>query len=126
MTVKTPRKRNWQKRCYEAAIEFAFMNETATIVHGWVAAPETGNALYISHAWCELDGSVYDITRQQQPFDLAEYYQTLDIQEHRLRRYTLQEAAKLMTTMNTCGPFDQTLLHGDAITRDRLITECGG
>ena len=71
--------------------------------------PPDEDNFYISHAWCENDGIVIDLTQSEDPFDKDEYYQRLNIREVRLRRYTLIEACRLACDKGTYGPWDDGL-----------------
>ena len=92
---KRGRPKDYGKRCFEAAHDFASMNERlfrdntdAVIVHGYVEKME---GVYFCHAWCEVGEKAYDLTDQKPEWEREEYYRKFNIRKYPHKKYSLRE-----------------------------------
>jgi|GEM_PF-6113653 len=113
------RTKNYQKRCFEGAFDAAYKNQdkNPVICHGFYRAC---GPFYIGHAWVEIGGNVIDYTIQVDPIPMMEYYQTHQVFEPSLKKYSLKELSSTMLENNHMGPFHWDSL-GDIETKIRLI-----
>lgn len=99
----------WEGRCFEAAIHALMCHAHSTLVHGTPLghAGEVAGIRY-AHAWIELgDLLVVDLTMSGRPtMPRALYYRAASLTEAHVRRYTADEAARLLCSSGHYGPWD--------------------
>lgn len=99
----------WEGRCFEAAIHALRSFTNGTLVHGTPLghAGEVAGIRY-AHAWIELgDLLVVDLTMSGRPtMPRALYYRAASLTEAHVRRYTADEAARLLCSSGHYGPWD--------------------
>ena len=99
----------WQGRCFEAAIHALRQNPRGVLVHGTPLghAGEVAGIRY-AHAWVELgDLLVVDLTMNGRPtMPRALYYCAASLIEEHVRRYTADEAVRLLRATGHYGPWD--------------------
>lgn len=99
----------WEGRCFEAAIHALAEHPRGTLVHGTPLghAGEVAGIRY-AHAWVELgDLLVVDLTMSGRPtMPRALYYRAASLTEAHVRRYTVDEAARLLRASGHYGPWD--------------------
>ncbi len=91
-------------RCFNAAYDAAQVHkvENPVIVHGVIN--NAGN--YVIYSWCEVEDSVYDYTLNKNPLPKDIYYETNNVVETGMKRYSFQEYTQLLLKNSGFGPFD--------------------
>lgn len=98
-------------QCYNEAFDAMSKKKVGEVVHAWAKHPD-GDEAWFTHAWYEHDGKVYDKTRHKEAVQIDEYYQMLEINEERVRRYSHSQFFHLAVELETYGPFDKTFFFG--------------
>lgn len=104
---RVPRLRGRIGRCYELAYLGAERANEWVIVHGEVSGPPGIGR--IGHAWLELDGEVFETTRDEL-HDALQYCGRYSATV--LAKYTYKEAALMVVKEGHYGPW-----HGDRVTK---------
>jgi len=101
------RKKNYKGRCFEAALHCAweYTESEPEVVHGWVRGKGEMEGTYFVHAWCEIEGLVFDWSVTYEPVPQLVYYAMGDIREERVRRYSVREASRLAADGYNYGPW---------------------
>jgi hypothetical protein len=102
--------KRWRGNCYEAAFAFQSRHPKAMLVHGMPVGRGKENAgQRFGHAWCEMDGQVYDITlpggtRGMHPLL---YYALGDlVYEKHTWRYDRERACVMALRFGHYGPWE--------------------
>lgn len=103
------RQANYSGRCFEAAAKFSLDHPASLVVHAWVRNDPTDQPNYIAHGWIEMDGHVYDLTESRAPLDRTVFYAKYEVREEMMQRYTQLDAAKMMSSKRSYGPWDDDL-----------------
>lgn len=99
-TCRVPRLRNRIGRCYELSYLGAERANEWVIVHGEVSGPPGIGR--IGHAWLELDGQVYETTKDEL-HDVAQYYGHYAVTV--IAKYTATEAEHMVAVTSHFGPW---------------------
>ncbi len=107
--------------CYESAVNHMvdskqeFGIKTMTLVHGIVTGQHDLEGAKFLHAWCELDGLVFDLSNNQNiSMDKDLYYSIGKIVD--TVRYSFDDMCVLCIESNHYGHWDEDLASKETIT----------